>query len=502
MLEFTGFVQVDIGTHVINILKGLLGYTDTKPEDTAPLDAIATWLQKFYSEGVGQSLAAGIAFTNSGFAQASWNDERFKFKREAYANLVLRGHQHLDLEPILKDLEKENDDTYHAMVLRGKSNAPACAFTGQPAYLRVSREMVPMLNGRGTINFSALGVAGLPVSDVALLAIHAMPLGCIISEGRLLAVSSDDHDLEFQFVSRHLAENLKNINKARQMEWKKLPNQKFFKTHLIEGLVEISVLPSANSKYQNRAASLTAYHFSNSGTDPKIDIYTLPSSMVDFVRIASKGKYQEAWQRIVRQAYQESGSDEETKFIQRNHFYEDIFSLPDNARDFIRTYFLRQPLNKIKNDVRSTYSWQHETDLISWDLTDLFLRRVMNMEQSRIDNIRALGDRLADHIGIHGKNRLLENLYNARTYAQFRSWLVWAIHDYSTFAKQSDEPLVKYDVFINIFEETEDFARHDWRLAHDLLMIRIFEQLHQKDQLKQFSQVVMDEPQSDETVSE
>ncbi len=495
MLELTGFVQIDTGIHVITAYAGKINPADVTLED---LDEIADRLEEFYSDGVGQSLAAGIAFTNSGFSQASWNDTRFRYKREAYANLVLRGHQHPDLEPILEALSK---DEYREMVLRDTPGAPLCAFTGQPAYLRVSRDMLPMLNGRGIINFGGLGIAGLPVSDLALLAIHAMPLGCVISQGRLLAVESSDPELAFQFAKDNLEKNLRNISMAQSAGWKKLPNQTAFKTSLIDGLMRIRNLPKGIARFRRHPPSLTAYHFSNSGTDPKADIYTLPSSVVDFVITASVGKYQDAWSGIVGSAWQEDKpiekerEDSEPKFTQRNHFYEDLFGLPDNARQFIRTYFLRQPMSRIKKDVRSNYSLRTQADLISWELTDLFLTRMMNVEKSRIDHIRALGDRLAAHIESSGDKRLLNELYNARDYRAFRLALLRAVRNY-----KGDAPLVEFDGYISIFEESEEYARLDWNLARDLLLIRIFEQLHQAGQLDQFAGAIT-EPGTDDAIS-
>lgn len=485
MLKLTNFVQIDTGIHVITAFA-----EKKRPEDVTPtdLDAIADFLERVYSDGVGQSLAAGIAFTNSGFAQASWNDARFRPKRKAYASFVLRGHQQNDLEDILTTLDK---DEYRDMVLRDKPGAPLCAFTGQPAYLRISRDMLPMLNGRGVINFGGNGLAGLPVSDLALLAIHAMPLGCVISQGRLLAVESDDPELVFAFVQKNMDNNRRNIAVAQSAGWKKLPNQAYFKTALINELIQIARLPAAVTRYQRRSPSLTAYHFSNSGTDPKIDIYALPSSVVDFVITANRGVYQDTWGKIVARAHQEDKPEaeerktEDPKFTQRNHFYEDLFGLPDNARNFIRTYFMRQPMSRIKKDVRSGYSLQRDADLISWELTDLFLKRMMNVEKSRVDHIRTLGDRLAVHISARGDKRLLNDIYNARDYRAFRMALLRAIKSYT-----GDAPLVEFDGFISIFEEAEEFARLDWNLARDLLLIRIFEQLYHAGQLAQMADAI------------
>lgn len=497
MLKLTGFVQIDTGIHVITAFAGKEDPADVTRDD---LDAIADYLEGVYSDGVGQSLAAGIAFTNSGFAQASWNDAKFRHKRVAYASFVLRGHQHLDLEPILEALDK---DEYRAMVLRDRPGAPPCAFTGQPAYLRVSRDMLPMLNGRGIINFGGLGMAGLPVSDVALLAIHAMPLGCVISQGRLLAIESDDTEIAFEFVKLNLENNRRNLNAAQGAGWKKLPNQTAFKTTLIDGLMRIQLTTKGMARFKRRLPSLTAYHFSNSGTDPKIDIYALPSSVVEFVITASSGRYQAAWGQIVAMAWQEDKPEEkekedaEPKLTRRNYVYEDIFGLPDNARRFIRTYFLRQPLGRIKKDVRSGYSLQRDADLISWELTDLFLTRMMNVEKSRIDNIRTLGDKLAAHIAAQNDKRLLRELYSARDYRAFRLALLRTIRAYV-----GDEPLVEFDGFVSIFEEAEEFARLDWNLARDLLLIRIFEQLHQKGQLPQLADTLADVDAEIDTAAE
>ena len=490
MLELTGFVQIDTGINVITAFAGKTSPADVTTED---LDNMADFLEKFYSDGIGQSLAAGIAFVNSGFAQASWNEGRFRKKREAYADFVLRGHQNKDLAPILETLEK---DDYAAMVLRGKPGAPRCAFTGKPAYLRISRDMLPMLNGRGTINFGSMGVAGLPVSDVALLAIHAMPLGCLISQGRLLAVESSDRELAFDFARDNLRNNRQYIATAQSAGWKKLPNQSYFRSALIKGLVQIWNSRRGRAEITT-IPSLTAYHFSNSGTDPKIDIYPLPSAVVDFVVTASLGKFQAAWMRIVRSADQEDKpeaaerADSEPKFTQRNYVYEDLFGLPDNARQFIRTYLLRIPMSRVKKDVRGKYSWKTEADLISWDLTDLFLKRMMNVDKTRVDNIRTLGDKLAEHITARGDKRLLNNLYHARDYRTFRMELVRAVKD-----NTGHDPLIRFDNFVSIFEEAEEYARLDWNLARDLLLIRIFEQLQQHGQLAQLAAEIT-EPDTD-----
>ncbi len=489
MLELTNHVLVDVGIHTITAFAGVQSPAQVTPQH---LDAIADQLAQIYSTGIGRSLSQGIVFPNSGFTQAAFDKPEFAYKRRAWADLVLRGHQHLDLEPIMNALGKPE---YRAMVLRGTADAPLCVFTGKPAYLRVSRDMFPMLNGRGVINFSGLGTAGVPVSDVALLAIHAMPLGCVISQGRLLAVESDDSEITFGIVRRNYEKNVAFLNLAAQGNMTGFPNISSFKTRLIDLLVSV-VEELSGGDYEYRIPSLTAYHFSNSGQDAKMDIYSLPSSVVAFVRQANLGSRRAAWQEIVKRAWQqEKGEQEELqeerpKITRRNFLYEDLFSLPQNARAFLRTYILRQPLKALKNDVRGTYDLRRESDLVSWEITDLFLRRMMNMEKARIDKIRELGDSLSKYISQHDDRRLLRALYQAKDYRAFRINLLRAISTH----RGGEEPLVPFDTYIKVFEENDEFERTDWNLARDLLLIRVFEQLHHAHKLDELADAL--EPES------
>jgi CRISPR-associated protein Cst1 len=476
MLQLTGFVLPDVG---IMTITAFAGKTDPATVTREDLDKMADYLENFYSQGMGKSLAAGVVFPNSGFVQSEYDKPQFAHKRKAWANFVLRGHQGQDLEPILQALDKKE---YRAMVLRGVEDAPRCAFTGQPSYLRVSRDMLPMLNGRGIMNFSAMGEAGLLVSDVILLAIHALPLGCIVTQGALLAVESDDIDLMFAFVKTNLAENLRYISLAKQNEYDKYPNLSAYKSRLITVLVDAMGAQQIKWNQQYRMPSLTAYHFSNNGTSARVNLYPLPSSTVQFMWEANKDQHKAVWQRIVALGWTQDKTESEElksktpKLTRRNFIYEDLFDLPENARSFLRTYFLRHPLQKFKRDPRAEYNLFSDADLISWDLTALFLRSMMNMEPNRVNQIRVLGDRLAAHIQDRDDRRLLKALYFERQYWRFRAALLRAMYGYT-----GDEALVTFDGYVQIFapfEEGQGTERADWNLSRDLLLIRIFEQLH------------------------
>lgn len=501
MLERTGFVLPDVGIYTIT---ALAGKTDSAEVTLTDLDFVADYLGDFFAKPLGKYIAGSLAFTtNGGFTQPSWNNEKFKYKREAYASFVLRGHQNQDLAPLLAVLDEGGKKTeYRDMVTRGKPDAPRCVFTGKEAYLRVSRDMLPMLNGRGVTNFGPRGESGIPVSAEILLALHAMPLGCLITQGALLAVESDDSALMFEYVR----ENLKlNQQFSQMMHLEKVPNFSSFKTRLMDILVEVQKAIAPKRVEDNdfqRWSSLTAYHFSNYGASPRLDLYPLASNVVGFVGTVSHGRHSPAWNQILRSAWhQEKPEDEELqqsapKITRRNFIYEDLFELPEDARAFLHTYLLRQPVIKqaVKGDPRRAYNLMTEQDLLSWDLTELFLRRIMLMQKDRIDGLRMLGDRLADHIQQNHDRRLLRDFYMARAYWQFRGVLVRACKN-----NQDGEPLCSFDTYVKIFEEESDFERPDWGLSRDLLLIRIFERLQQSNEWDEVIDTLKDIEERDES---
>ncbi|RME09904.1 MAG: hypothetical protein D6816_03880 [Bacteroidetes bacterium] len=162
--------------------------------------------------------------------------------------------------------------------------------------------------------------------------------------------------------------------------------------------------------------------------------------------------------------------------------YEDLFNLAEdpyrNGRSFIRTYFLREAhrfARKDKTDPRGQYSTRRQAHLISWKLTEPFLRRIMYMDNERIEQIRQLGDALADYIKEQNDKRFFRAFYVEKRYDYLRTILIKANNAYT---KHGHAPFLTLDNYISVFEEGEELARKDWRLARDLVLIRMVEQLH------------------------
>ncbi len=367
------------------------------------------------------------------------------------------------------------------------SPGEVCAFSGDPAVVRVSRVYIPLITDEKNINFVPEGVPRLPISGWCLLAMLAMPLGGLASKGKMWVVHSFDPQAILYFAGRNLARNRRDF----QMQGlNKRPNYKFARTHLLRDVTEAGAYALNRSSY-----GLTAYLFTSSAQKSEVEIDHLTSPVLRFIRRAQRN-VPDAWGRVVRRAERlntgEENEDGVRTYTQRNYFYEDLFTLPDNAYGFLRRYLLRDPIpgkprGEAKDDPRYTYSLIGEIDLVNWTLVELFLMEVMDMDKERIEAIRAIADRAADYIQ-HVDSRLFRNLFNARREQDFRLILLRA-------DKEASPPLFGLDEYVLAFFATteQETLRTDWQLARDLLLIRIIETLHRNNQTELVQSAVIEE---------
>lgn len=100
------------------------------------------------------------------------------------------------------------------------------------------------------------------------------------------------------------------------------------------------------------------------------------------------------------------------------------------------------------------------------------------MNKERIEQIRLLGDRLASYVKENNDKGFFRNFFvEQRGYDYLRSHLLKAN---LRQVKQGKAPLLNFDPYLEVFEEGEELAYRDWRLARDLLLIRMIERLYEQ----------------------
>jgi CRISPR-associated protein Cst1 len=457
MLKYTGHPLVDVGVATITAFADKSDPTEVTVDD---LNAIAAYIEREYGKNPMKSFLT-VVFPNSGFTQPAFDKQ--PEKRAAYATAVLRGWRE-DAATITE----------------------RCVFFDAPAVARAYREAIPLIGAESGFNFYPEGQSGLPISGLALLAIQAFPLGGVKCNGRVLLMHADNPALTYQLATQALEANRRYLSLAAQAD--KYEDAKYPRTQIIERLLRAEI---ARTDYD--ICSVTAYHLTNYGTNAAVEIYHLPLQITRFLADATDATYRRAWQRIVGRAWEGNVTEPERDTFglpaRRNVLYEDLFALPRDARRFLRTYILRMPrMQKSKDDPRAGFRLIDDLDLVSWPLTTLFLKEVMNVDETRIEAIRVMADRLADYIDEQGDQRLFKTLLyggsRGQDYQELRTRLIRA--DYNQIA--SHEPLFTLDQFVAVFENSDN--QYTWMLARDLLLIRIIERLHECGKIAAFREII------------
>ena len=484
MLSYVGHPYYDVG---IATLAAFVGKNDPQQLTLQDLEKVAGYMAREYVHEPLRRHLHAISFPNTPFWQPGFRNKPEILQE--YTRRIL----HSFGEDVLASEEK-------------------CFFTGEPAVAvsldardklpvgRAFRQHIPLLTKEGVINFHPNGDRGLPVSGEALLAIQALPLGCAKTAGRLLMVHSDNPNITFHFARKFLEHNRRTVQVAQAAKSNKmLESHRKHRTLLIETLLDAEQEQTDSSEYEETPFTVTAYHLSNSGQGPRLDIYFLPFQAIGFLQVMESAEFSDAWHRIVRRAWeiepplkrrrQSRPNPEEPFQPARNWLYEDLFGLPDNAKHFIRTYFLRIALGyaRGKTDPRQNYSLASESDLVSWAVTEQFLRRILNMELHQIEQIRTMADGLAEYVSLQNDKKFFSDILFSRSYRALRAALLKANLAY---VRQGNPPIIQFEPYIEVFEEGVEMEYRDWQLARDLLLIRMIEQLHTNEWLGRNAEVV------------
>ncbi|BAJ64872.1 hypothetical protein [Anaerolinea thermophila] len=464
--DYTGHPLLDVGLATLTAFAGKTRPTQLTGED---LENAARYIRENYIVDPLKSFL-NVAFPNSGFTNPAF--EKQPEKRRRYAEIVSGAFA----APAGEERDPLTGLPATALALNPDGNMP-------PG--RTYRQHVPLLTGVDVINFHPYGEAGIPLSGISLLAFQMLPMGCAKVSGKLLAVHSDDPNLLLAFAKTFLTANLQGVTAARAGGEKKLPDTSPHRarTVLIEHLFEAE---KARGRQQEENGglppTLTGYYFTNSGQGAELDIYPLPLEVGGFLRaVLHNDLLKPEWEALAARGWQLTRKEGETP--RYNRLFEDLFTLPEGAPRFIRLYFLRKPSRQTadKQDPTLTYDTRREVDLISWRLTELFLRKVMLMEDSRVQSIRELGDALAQYILDRNDRGVFNNFWMARNYGELRAVLLRAS---AAEVRAGRKPLITLDQFLAIFEQSEGVPNADWRLGRDLVLIRLLEQLYQKGWLQ------------------
>jgi len=367
---------------------------------------------------------------------------------------------------------------FEAIIGEGEeSEVGFCRISGRESKLySLGRESMMLSGSGGFINFHHYFDDGLKMSKEIVIRMFFMPLATILLQGKIALLYSNNLDVTRFWVRENCSKNFSRIGKpvqteeeagALKSEFTKIPNSLF---------AFVDKLLSSNSEIK-KDTSLTLYHCSNFITKSELQIYLLPAKVFLFYRTCLQPKYKDDWIKFV-QAHYIDGQHKGAKYNIETEKYEIIKSKNSDA---IGLEDYKQWFNWIYNKLLNGDNIRPE--LLRWskkhpfkfEIVSIYQQNIIGMKKETIDKIKELAtffvrDEDADKI-----KKRINGLNGAKNASELRRFLLkHAV--VPNFIEEKENPIVSIEDYVNYLFPDGSY----WAEIRDLLLIAIYQELHEK----------------------
>lgn len=384
--------------------------------------------------------------------------------------------------PANKGREVERTLAYYAPLLEENAEREKgwCRVSGQYEALFPAGRENQILAGSGTfLNFNHGLEQGLQVGRSALLWMYFTPLGCIEVGGNPALVHSSRPEITAFLAASNLRENLRpaaaEVKPGLAKSSRGNPANALF--GYVDGILD-EVKRATGQLASGPAPALTLYNFTNFGAKPDVVLHHLSATVFDFYQQVMSF-YREPWTWFVRAHYRNGkfkgararpdstallvpGKPTEVPAVVEPATYQAWYNPVYN-------YLLagRSLLEMLKNWCR-----RHR---FPFELTAYYCEKLLNMDRKTLELIAHVARYVATETDDSAIKRTLTRLSTARTSSEVRLLLVGLQR--RNFLSDATEPLLRL----------EDYVRYlfpdgtNWRQIRDLLLISLYEQLHESN---------------------
>lgn len=311
---------------------------------------------------------------------------------------------------------------------------------------------VPLTGSKSLINYFSFANSGADYCSLCALLIQFSPLAMYRCGGKMIVLHSDSKKV-MEFWAK---KSIKNIDlQIASGDFDGCYSQGITRpTNAIFNI--ISQVISSGRRWRRENPSFNFYYFTNFNQGAELDIYTLPNGIFRFLTEIPRDDWSN-WSFIVKKAY---------RFVK----WDKVESNDDYKNNPNTVY---NNLMDGKSILRLFYTIKYKKTYCTWKLVKSYMKEVWNMDENRIEVIKDVGDRLSNYIKDNDSLKTLNNLEQASNYNNFRNILRKILKNKISVGDK--ELLFTFDEYvINLFPD----GNLTWRETQDLLLFRIYENLH------------------------
>jgi len=315
-----------------------------------------------------------------------------------------------------------------------------------------TKSEIPLIGSGKLINFFPSGQSGGDYCPACTFAVQFSPL-VLYKCGKLLLVHSNSDKIMRSWSKKAIKEVRRQI---LMKDYAGCFNEDF--TNPRNALFQIieSMIREYDEKWFNENPSINLYHFTNYNQGPDLDMYHIPTPVFRFLAYVKLHERYNDWKKIVKKGYWVNWD----KVKEENDYKNKTNSVYDN-------------LLKNRSIVKYFINTKNKGVIGDWELFTFYLKEVRKMDEKRLETLKRVGDELSEYVKIRDDIKRLNDLEMAGNYNSFRNVLRKIVKD--RIKSNADKPLFSLEEYVkDLFPD----GNLGWRETQDLLLFRIYENLH------------------------
>ncbi|MFD2569987.1 type I-B CRISPR-associated protein Cas8b1/Cst1 [Spirosoma soli] len=375
-----------------------------------------------------------------------------------------------------------------------------CRISGQHTRLYKAGRDNHILSGSGTfVNFYASFEPGLYLSKEVIIQIFFVALGVVKLSDKIALIYSNNQSVTEFFVRENCRRNLLNLTSAPEPGL--LSSEFTNPANALFGFAEqcISKMPDAlafneESGIEGKDTDLNLLHFTNFGAGPTIDLYALPTNIFRFYASCLTIHNREDWQRFVRSYYSSSKFKTAKYRPNADAWIDDKGNAveQDTYKNWRNRIYQKLLEGKPLHDEFIRWLWKRKQPL-RFAIIEKYQLLIRNMEKRTLEKIKQLADFITVSRSEDDILKDVTKLNGCKNPNDVRQLLLRLVkRNYDANAK---EPILT----------VEDYAYYlfpdgiGWKEIRDVLLIAVYQKMHELNLLGLDTGETDDEEQSDET---
>ena len=429
--------------------------------------ALKNRLNKDISDITLEDLKSEAKFISKLYTKKSWQSNMHNiFPNSKLVNTSVKGNREEEYYKVLLELIDSID------LIQNEGSCMGCG--KRIAKNTYFKNMIPLTGSGSLLNYFSYGKLGDDYCSLCVLLVQFSPLIMYRCGGKYFIVLQSNSEKVMNFWAE---KGIDSINtQFATGDFTGCYTQGIIRpTNVIFNIIAQIITSGSNWRGEN--PSFNFYYFSNFNKGAELEIFTLPTSVFNFLTEIHPKDWKN-WSLIIKRGY-------------KNVNWDKVKSYDD---------FKNNP-NKIYNNLLSGnsilkffYSIKFKKTFCSWNLVKSYLMEVWMMDEERIQIIRNVGDKLSTYIMENKDVKSLQRLEIAPNYNTFRNLLKRILKNKLL---KDNELLFTFDEYVfKLFPE----GNLSWKETQDLLLFRIYENLNEWLVENNYAKILENEPEEDENV--